>query len=193
MDPQGFSFFTAVKISTTIYQLYHLNSAGAGAIRYHSANLVFDEIDLYFHPEYQKGLVKRIVEMIGKMELNNIEHVNIIFATHSPFILSDIHKRNILYMKDGIDASDEVNTNPLGANINDILCQSFFLSDGFMGDYIKEKLLDFISYLHGDERQPGCYPWNEREETFIEAVGDPFLKTKLYELYRDKQVREEQQ
>ena len=180
-------------LGTTIYQLHHLNSAGAGAIRYHSANLVFDEIDLYFHPEYQKGLVKRIVEMIGKMELNNIEHVNIIFATHSPFILSDIHKRNILYMKDGIEASDEVNTNPLGANINDILCQSFFLSDGFMGDYIKEKLLDFISYLHGDERQPGCYPWNEREETFIEAVGDPFLKTKLYELYRDKQVREEQQ
>ena len=179
-------------LGTTIYQLHHLNSAGAGAISYSNVNLVFDEIDLYFHPEYQKGLVKRIVKMIGKMELNRVQHVNIIFATHSPFILSDIHKNNILYLDNGRDASADVGINPLGANINDILCQSFFLSDGFMGDYIKDKLLDFIRYLQGGERQEGDFHWEEWEERFIDAIGDPFLKEKIRELYGDMLARERQ-
>ena len=177
-------------LGTTIYQLHHLNSAGAGAISYSNVNLVFDEIDLYFHPEYQKGLVKRIVKMIGKMELNRVQHVNIIFATHSPFILSDVHKNNILYLDNGRDASAEVGTNPLGANINDILCQSFFLSDGFMGDYIKDKLLDFIKYLQGEERRENDYHWEEWDEDFIHAIGDPFLKEKLRELYGEMPARE---
>lgn len=179
-------------LGTTIYQLHHLNSAGAGAISYSNVNLVFDEIDLYFHPEYQKGLVKRIVRMIGKMELNRVQHVNIIFATHSPFILSDIHKNNILYLDNGRDSSAEVGTNPLGANINDILCQSFFLSDGFMGDYIKDKLLDFIKYLQGEGRQENDYHWEEWDEDFIHAIGDPFLKEKLRELYGEMPARERQ-
>lgn len=176
-------------LGTTIYQLHNLNSAGAGAINYHSVNLIFDEIDLYFHPQYQKGLVKRILEMIGKMRPNHINHINIIFATHSPFILSDIHKNNILYLDNGIDTSFDVDTNPLGANINDILCQSFFLNDGFMGDYIKEKLLDLISYLHGDERQPNGYRWEGREEGFIDSIGDTFLKGRLRELYNENRLR----
>lgn len=176
-------------LGTTIYQLHNLNSAGAGAINYNSVNLIFDEIDLYFHPQYQKGLVKRILEMIGKIRPNHINHINIIFATHSPFILSDIHKNNILYLDNGIDTSLDVDTNPLGANINDILCQSFFLNDGFMGDYIKEKLLDLISYLHGDERQPNGYRWEGREEEFIDSIGDTFLKGKLRELYNENRLR----
>ena len=176
-------------LGTTIYQLHNLNSAGAGAINYHSVNLIFDEIDLYFHPQYQKGLVKRILEMIGRMRPNHINHINIIFATHSPFILSDIHKNNILYLDNGIDTSFDVDTNPLGANINEILCQSFFLKDGFMGDYIKEKLLDFISYLHGDERQPNGYRWEERQDEFIDSIGDTFLKGKLRELYNENRLR----
>ena len=176
-------------LGTTIYQLHNLNSAGAGAINYHSVNLIFDEIDLYFHPQYQKGLVKRILEMIGRMRPNHINHINIIFATHSPFILSDIHKNNILYLDNGIDTSFDVDTNPLGANINEILCQSFFLKDGFMGDYIKEKLLDFLSYLHGDERQPNGYRWEERQDEFIDSIGDTFLKGKLRELYNENRLR----
>ena len=176
-------------LGTTIYQLHNLNSAGAGAINYNSVNLIFDEIDLYFHPQYQKGLVKRILEMIGKIRPNHINHINIIFATHSPFILSDIHKNNILYLDNGIDTSLDVDTNPLGANINDILCQSFFLNDGFMGDYIKEKLLDLISYLHGDERQPNGYRWEGREEEFIDSIGDTFLKVRLRELYNENRLR----
>lgn len=41
-------------ISSMVYQLHHLNSAGKGKIQYRNANIIFDEVDLYFHPDYQK-------------------------------------------------------------------------------------------------------------------------------------------
>ena len=58
-----------------------------------------------------------------------------------------------------------------------------------MGDYIKEKLLDLISYLHGDERQPNGYRWEGREEEFIDSIGDTFLKGRLRGLYNENRLR----
>lgn len=170
-------------LGTTIYQLHHLNSVDEGKIQYPCANLVFDEIDLYFHPEYQKKLVRLLLDIIGKMKLKVVKHINIIFATHSPFILSDIPQENILYLEKGVDVSSSVKVNPLGANINDVLHHSFFLKDGFMGDYVKEKLLDLIGYLQEDDKRKSTYDWIGKEERFIAAIGEPFLKERLTELY----------
>ena len=82
-----------------------------------------------------------------------------------------------------MDVSSSVKVNPLGANINDVLHHSFFLTDGFMGDYIKEKLLDFINYLNQDEKRNNTYNWNGKEERMIDAIGEPFLKERLTEMY----------
>lgn len=176
-------------LGTTIYQLHHLNSVDETKIQYPCANLVFDEIDLYFHPEYQKKLVKLLLSIIGKMNLNVIKHINIIFATHSPFILSDIPQDNILYLEKGVDVSSSVRVNPLGANINDVLHHSFFLTDGFMGDYVKEKLLDFISYLKQNGERDNTYNWQGKEERMIDAIGEPFLKERLTEMYLRSKFR----
>ena len=124
-------------ISSMVYQLNHLNSAGKGKIQYRNANIIFDEVDLYFHPDYQKKLVDYVLRVIDKLKLENILNINIMMATHSPFILSDIQKNNILYLENGNDVSNKVAINPLGANISDVLSQSFFLKDGFFGDFIK--------------------------------------------------------
>ena len=61
-----------------------------------------------------------------------------------------------------------------------------------MGDYIKDKLLDFIKYLQGEGRQENDYHWEEWDEDFIHAIGDPFLKEKLRELYGEMPARERQ-
>lgn len=54
-------------------------------------------------------------------------------------MLSDMRKSNIIYLEDGYKKGKENLMNPFGANINDILAQSFFLDDGFMGDFAKNK------------------------------------------------------
>jgi hypothetical protein len=103
-----------------------------------------------------------------------------IFATHSPFILSDIHKEHILYLDKGNDVSDKVGVNPFGANINDVLRSSFFLEKGFMGDFVSKKLLDLIDYLDGKSSDENL---GQTANQIMEAVGDPFLKERLRDLY----------
>lgn len=174
-------------LGTTIYQLHHLNSADETKIQYKNVNIVFDEIELYFHPSYQKELVKRMLDMIGTLNLSVIKNINMIFATHSPFILSDIPQENILYIKDGVSCSENVKVNPLGANINDVLHQSFFLDNGFMGDNIKSKLELLIDILSNSE-SPKLLDkkWKDEAEKLILAIGDPFLRDQLLNMYMNK-------
>ncbi|WP_033149747.1 AAA family ATPase [Prevotella sp. RM4] len=169
-------------LGTTVYQLHHLNSVDASKIQYPCVNIIFDEIELYYHPDYQKELVNRMLNVIGNMTLGTVEHINMIFATHSPFILSDIPKDHILYLKNGSDVSVEVEVNPFGANINDVLRSSFFLEDGFMGDFVSKNLLELIDYM---EKKNDSTKWKQTAEQVIKAVGDPFLKARLTDLFQE--------
>ena len=58
-------------------------------------------------------------------------NINILFITHSPFILSDIPKQNVLFLENG-KPSEKKNMNTFGANITDLLADSFFIEDGLM-------------------------------------------------------------
>lgn len=65
---------------------------------------------------------------------------HLLIVTHSPFILSDIPQSNILYLQNGKQIkSNDMDVNPFGANVNDVLAQSFFLNKGFVGDFAKKK------------------------------------------------------
>ncbi len=165
------------------YQLHHINSVSGQKLQYHCVNLIFDELDLYFHPEYQKQVVMRLVEIIKSMKSKAIRQVNVIIATHSPFILSDIPQNNILYLKEGEDVSKGIKVNPLGANINDILRQSFFL-DRFVGEFVSEKIEKLINDINGisESDEEKCFSIEEA----IEMIGDPFIKEQLWALYCDK-------
>jgi hypothetical protein len=85
-------------------------------------------------------------------------------------------------LKKGIGCSEEVEVNPLGANINDVLHQSFFLDKGFMGDYIKERLENLINYMTNPNRQKDDF-WDTHAEKLILAIGDPFLRDQLTDMY----------
>lgn len=172
-------------LGTTVYQLHHLNSVDDSKIQYPCVNIIFDEIELYYHPEYQKELVNRMLNLIGNMTLGTVKHINMIFATHSPFILSDIPRDHILYLENGNDVSGDVEVNPFGANINDVLRSSFFLEEGFMGEFVSKKLLELIDYLEGNNRKRNNTKWEHTAEQVIKAVGDPFLKARLTDLHQE--------
>lgn len=168
-------------MSAVVYQLHHLNSAGEGKIQYSCAYLVFDEVDLYFHPEYQRKLVDYILRVIDKLNLNKIKNINIMLATHSPFVLSDLPKNNILYLERGRDVSDTVDGNTLGANINDALANSFFLKQGFIGEYAKKKIKSMLEDLQVNKSITEA-KWKEYE-ILINNVGDPYLQKQLMMVY----------
>jgi predicted ATP-binding protein involved in virulence len=136
-------------------------------IPYHHLNLIFDEAELYYHPEFQKSFVKRLLDGIANCHLdkNEIKSINILIATHSPFILSDVLTQNSLYLKKGRVASVECQT--FGANYYDLLHNSFFLEDRAIGDIAAKRIGEWVDRMRNNEDIDRLMPY----------VGDPMVKS----------------
>lgn len=172
--------------STFIYHILNLMSVqDSRRVRYRNMNLVLDEVEICFHPEYQRLFISKLIEVLTKFKFTRYCSINIIIATHSPFILSDIPKQNILYLKDGRCANDEVEINPLGANVNDILHQSFFLEHAFMGEYALKRIQNLIADIDNYGKKGTRSIEQLRKE--ISLIGDKYLHQQLETLLAFKE------
>lgn len=178
--------------------------------------LLLDEADLGYHPEWKKRFVNSIVKSLPlffKFK-NQQSKIQIIFTTHDPLTLSDIPKQNVLFLDknfEGITFVNKENKETFGANIHDLLADSFFISDGLMGDFSKEKIDETILWLRykllekeiqqskGDtllikHKQQKLTQLTEDNEwlsessqkihrQLIDLVDEPLLKYKLNEMY----------
>lgn len=135
-------------VSSLLYHLSNLNSIHYtdDYIAYDTVNIVLDEIELYYHPEWQKRYVNYLLTHISSFELPNIRSVNICFVTHSPYILSDIPDNYTLKLSDEKLSAETSRT--FAANIHDLLANDFFLQDGFMGEFARKKINETIRFLN---------------------------------------------
>lgn len=179
-------------LSTIVYHVNNLQSVNSpDRESYNCINLMMDEIEMCFHPDYQRSLVNKLLFSITSLGLNKTCGFNIIMATHSPFILSDIPKDNVLYLKDGECVNDEITFSPFAANVNDTLKQSFFLDDGFIGEFAKRKIKSLCDYLESDSsikrRDISEFEWtDETVKRFIAEIGDPLMRESLYMAWAKK-------
>lgn len=93
-------------------------------IKYRFVNVIFDEVELYFHPELQRSFMGLLLQALQNAHFKNLHGINIILATHSPFLLSDIPHSNVLCLGENTMSVEGT----LGANIIELLGNSFFLS-----------------------------------------------------------------
>ncbi len=159
--------------STYVYHIRNLLSIPKKRVAYRHINLILDEAEICFHPEYQRLFLSRLLYMIKSLWLNRHCAFNIIIATHSPFILSDIPKENILYLDKGKTQDREMFISPLAANISDILYQSFFLRNGFIGEWARTKINEIL------KKKVSWWQLSKEELVFIESLGDEYLKKQV--------------
>jgi hypothetical protein len=168
-------------MSTVLYHIKNLMSVSENEekrVKYKNFNIVLDEIELCFHPEYQREFVKKLIgylERLVENETNNY-HFNIILSTHSPFILSDIPKCNVLFLKEGKQCY-EMQEDTFGANIHSLLQNAFFLN-GTIGEFAKEKINKMFERLHKGEIDENLY----KE---IKLVSEPFIRSQLLKSYNE--------
>jgi len=164
-------------IGTYLYHLRNLNYhvESKEFVEYSYVNLILEEVELYFHPEYQRLYINEMLRQIYQVHLENIKAINIILVTHSPFVLTDIPKNNVLFLQDGKPVRD-MQENTFGANIHSLLQNGFFLEGAPMGEFAKEKINIMFERLHKGEYGEDLF-----EE--IKLVSEPLLKTQLYQLY----------
>lgn len=184
-------------INSIIYHLINLDSIYSmdleDGISYKYFNIVLDEIELYFHPEFQRIFLSELIKSINYLKGYDYSY-NIIFLTHSPFILSDIPTANILKLDKGEIQNNIIDEETYAANIHDLLANDFFLENGFMGEYAKQKIKDLLKYLTYDEKINNSVDNEKPEimwspilaEEFIQIIGEPLLKYDLKELFLSK-------
>lgn len=130
-------------INALIYHLENINSSIEQEYKYRYVNIILDEIELYYHPEYQRQHLHFLLHNLNKVDISNIFGINIIFITHSPFILTDIINQNVLFL----DNHSTIKT--FGANMFDLFQDGFFVENSigsFSEEYIKAISL-ILSYF----------------------------------------------
>lgn len=210
-------------ITSLTYHLFNLDSVqetytikakvNETIVLYRNINIIFDEIELYYHPDLQRVFIYDLIESIKRIKLRKITDINCIFVTHSPFILSDIPHHNILFLDTDGTPSRDLNVKTFGANIHDLLKHSFFLEQGSMGEFAKHKINDTIRWLHYKEMENDVLKLKEgstkvqidlhkikdkelsalkkkveefdslKHQNLIKIIDEPILRQKLSEFY----------
>ena len=169
-------------ISSVLYHLSNLNSVEEEKdvlVKYNYANIILDEIELYFHPEYQRTYIHRLLKDLKSFKFPEIHGINILIISHSPFILSDIPKQNTLFLEvdNNFSISKEYpSDNTFGENIHEILSNGFFLEET-MGAFAKNKIYEFLEFDESANDSKDNYLSKRDEfEILINLIGENVIK-----------------
>ena len=196
-----------------------LNSSGQSIFNYYL--LLLDEPELGYHPVWKRKFVDAITKSIPVLfaklnpnrnlldteskEFNDLK-TQIIFTTHDPLTLSDIPINNVTFIDKNVDTNksfivnhnEDVDLATFGANVHDLLAHSFFLENGFMGEYAEGMIKSLINYLtneNSDSENPVMqFEWNKMNALkFINTVDEPFIKERLTNLFDEKYLLNDKQ
>ena len=155
--------------------------------------ILLDEADLKLHLEWQRNFVFDLIQFLNEYSKNKFY---ILYATHSPMILSDITSDRVVFLekeendkfsKDKQEFDDENKLkikSTFGANIYDIYNDSFFVND-FMGEFAQTKIKYVIELIKQYKIEKKDKKKNISVEEILKAkkiisnIGEPLLKNKL--------------
>lgn len=152
--------------------------------------IFFDEVETTLHPIYQKKIVKDLLLFINHFFQQKKYQIHLIFATHSPIILSNIIPQNCVFLKKEknncivYDYENFTGLSTFGANIYNLYRHPFFMENGLSGEFAEDKINEVISLLNKDvdldEEQ------NNYCKFIIDNIGEPVIKKQIYDKYLKK-------
>ena len=170
-------------IITFIYSLsYYIDFFITSRSQLNVFHIVLDEIETGFNPKWQKHMINILVCLL--QQYNDKEFI-VTIISHSPFILSDIPKGNVIFLEKGKQVYPNIET--FGANIHTLLSHGFFMKEGLMGEFAKEKINEAIEYLNKKELTP---EETDYCENIISIIGEPMLKRQLQKMLDSKPLSE---
>ncbi len=163
------------------YIIYHIKNIQSirnskDTVAYKHINIVFDEAEMYAHPNFQRDFVYKLLEAIHWCHINTkkIKSIHILLATHSPFVLSDVLSQRSLYLEEGHPV--DIIGQSFGGNYYELLENSFFFKESAIGRVSTERIQEWIEEAESEEKE-------HIDRTPF--VGDPIVKRYLQEM-KDK-------
>lgn len=159
-------------------------------VAYHHINIMLDEAELYFHPEFQCNFIDKFLNLINCVILDKrrIRSINLLMATHSPYLLSDIPGNNVVFIT---DEKSESKMDTFAANIYDLLKSSFFMKTS-IGEFASSKIQMFLKVYHetNTEKRKKLFCLNREEfEYLVYVIGDPYLHNTLLLMFNEMDAK----
>ena len=148
--------------------------------------LLVDEIETAMHLEWSRRLIKILINNLSEIleDEGKGRKIQLIFTTHSPYMLSDIKPGNVIMLEKNQEtgySEGKVLQNTFAKNIQEIMKEN--LIDNIYGDFALAKINSMIEILNREEEQ------EENEEELlkeIHLISEPILRNKLLEMYDKK-------
>ena len=148
--------------------------------------LLVDELESGMHLEWSRRLIQILINNLSEI----LEYegkgrkIQLIFTTHSPYMLSDIKPGNVIMIEKNQEtgySEGKVLQNTFAKNIQEIMKEN--LIDNIYGDFALAKINSMIERLNGEEEHEG----NEEELLKeIHLISEPIIRNKLLEMYDKK-------
>lgn len=169
---------------------------GLKHVKQSSLLINIDEGELYLHPEWQRQYIDLIFTFLDYcINLNpEIENAQIVLTSHSPFVVCDIPKHSLVFMKR--EKANEIDPRPkvkildsqnhqatFGGNIFDIYKNSFFLED-FFGAFSSKWLNSAFKKVNESESNLVSDKYDKIKsdielQKFIQIIGEKVVKDVL--------------
>ena len=167
-QPMSSGEVALINIFATVYSALKKKTSG-------SILLIIDEIDAFLHPKWQQDILTHITKRINESKLFENKKVQLVVATHSPIILSDIPRENIIYLKEPFEVYSSQQLT-FGANISTLFYDSFFMEKGSIGAIARKEIQWAIDNFENTKLNlDDC----KRLVYIINNIGDKFLREKL--------------
>jgi hypothetical protein len=176
--------------------VYHLKNLESLELSYRRVLLIFDEAELYYHPEYQRTLIQKLIGMLKWccIDGRNISELNITVITHSPFVLSDIPVNHILFLQEDKDGFSQPNSDfsgeqTFGANTYNILHNQFFMRT-YIGS-VAENAVKYIQEIYQSFIEGTSAKKDEIRNKYAELktiagfIGEDYLRRRLLEMVEE--------
>lgn len=148
-----------------------------------NAVIMIDEADMMLHPAWEQKYITSLIAFLSDVYKDT--HLHLMIATHSPIMLSDIPKQNVIYLHKNnrkiiVDNQDD-HAETFGANIFRLFNDAFFLDEGAIGCFAEKKLAELLEMI---DKQANQRKFEIRKRIFM--IGDVFLRKKIEHIFVDK-------
>ena len=149
--------------------------------------IIIDEIDAGLHPRWQQNILKYLLDWLGTFEDYQFQ---LVVTTHSPFVLSDILNDHVIKLEKsswGQMKIEQMETPTFGANIAMQLLDGFFMDEGNIGAFAKEKIGKVICKIKNMQN----YQSLNQDELFylVDSIGEDIVRGKLRNDLRKKKSK----
>ncbi len=148
-----------------------------------------DEGELYMHPDWQRKYVNALFLFFSSFAKSRNLNFQILVTSHSPFLVSDIPKYNLVFMEK--DENGFIKIQPsgdhkptLGGNIFELFQDGFYMKE-FIGEFAFNKINEAINFLNDKE---STFKNLVEVESFVKLIGEDIIRGELQRVIDLKKI-----